>query len=252
MKLNILIAAMLFVIYCNACKQPYKVKSYSGENVSVDSSFTADSAMDSFIKPYKENIAAKMDRIIGVSEKELQAYKPESALSNFVSDVIQQKANEFLISNNADSLSLLTLMNVKGLRAPIPKGDISVRNIFELMPFENEIVILALSGDSIEAFFDYLGKIRGDGIAGASVRYSGTKTIEVLIDGKPMDRTKNYFLATSDYLANGGDYFGMIMNPIYRVSINCNLRDAIIERIEQKNSTGEMITAEVEGRIIFN
>ncbi len=242
----------VLIIGAISCNRPYKIKSFSGINISIDSNLNNDSLMNAEIIPYKKDIDAKMDRVIGESKGELLSYKPESPLSNFVADVIQTKARTYLKETKSDSLELITLVNVKGLRSPIPKGIVSVRNIFELMPFENEIVILALSGDSIISLFKFLGISEGDGIAGATVKYSERKMVELLIDGKPADKSRNYHLATSDYLANGGDHYKMIMDPIVKKVIGFKVREAIIENIEASYKKGISIAAEVEGRIIFN
>ncbi|GAF02490.1 5'-nucleotidase C-terminal domain-containing protein [Saccharicrinis fermentans] len=252
MKLHILCVALLSLFCFTFCKQAYTVKEYGGTNITIDSNFTPDSVMSSIIAPYKKGIDAKMDSVIGVSEKDLLAHKPESELSNFVSDVIQQKAREFLVLHNADSLRLMTLMNIKGIRAPIPRGEVTVRNIFELMPFENEIVILKLRGDSIKSLFDFLGKTNGDGIAGASVVYENHEVVQLMIGGEIVRDSHNYFLATSDYLANGGDHYGMIMRPLFMQAIGSKLREAIIESIQELHSRDKKIKAKIQGRIIFN
>ncbi len=253
MDLNKYILFIGLLIGLVACQQKeHKVTYQEGSNILIDATTATDSGMMEKVAPYKADIDAKMNTIIGRSKKELLADKPESPLSNFVSDVIQHQAQAYLIQHKMDSIPVVSLMNIKGLRAPIPLGDITIRNIFEVMPFENEIVLLALPGDSILSLFKYLGTSEGDGIAGASVVYDGTKLREVLLDNKAIDPKKNYFLATSDYLANGGDHYHMIMNASFKRKINMKLREAIIEEIQDLSDKDLDVDANVEGRIIFN
>ena len=242
----------ILIVGLLSCQQALKVKGFSGANITIDSCLTGDSAMTAEILPYKNDLDKKMNRVIGDSRQELLGYKPESPLSNFVSDIIQQRAFDFLKENNADSLKLVTLINVKGLRAPIPKGKVTVRNIFELMPFENEIVILKLPGDSILSLMNFLGVTEGDGLAGASVVFENNKTKKVTIGGEPLMKTENYYLATSDYLANGGDHYSLIMNPVLKQTVGIRVREAIIAYIEALNANSKKIGAAVEGRIVFN
>lgn len=242
---------VLAASYLN-CTQPYKSNSYKVTNITIDKDTSGDSAMQAEIEPYRKEIDAKMDKVIGQSEKQMLVHKPESPLSNFISDIIQNKVQQYLAVNNADTLPLLTLMNIKGIRSPIPQGEVTLRNIFELMPFENEIVILTLPGDSILSLFNFLGRTKGDGIAGASVIFKDSAVSEVLIGNKPLDISKSYILATSDYLADGGDYYQMIVNPLQRTNINLKLREAIIESIQEQNSKGNILKADIDGRIIFN
>lgn len=246
---------MLFLVVAISylsCTQPYKSNSYKVTNITIDKDIIADSIMQADIAPYRVEIDAKMDKAIGQSEKQMLSYKPESPLSNFISDIIQNKVQQYLKTNNADTLPLLTLMNIKGIRSPIPEGQVTLRNIFELMPFENEIVVLILPGDSILSLFQFLGRTKGDGIAGATVKYKDTNVTEIRIGDAELDSSKNYILATSDYLADGGDYYNMIVSPMHRTNINLKLREAIIESIQEQNSKGTILKANTDGRIVFN
>ncbi len=250
MKRNICALACLTVaLLISSCKQNTEVKTLLGENISIDSTIISDSAMTNKIIPYKSDVDKQMNKVIGYSEKELSAYPPESPLSDLVSDIIQAKAASFLKENKTDSLPLFTLMNIKGFRAPLPKGEIMIRNIFEIMPFENEIVILALNGDSIYSLFNYIAKTNGEGIAGATLVGENKTLKKVLINNKPLDTSKNYLLATSDYLANGGDYFTMITKPLKSENIGTKVREAIIEHIENLNQNKQPVVANVDGRI---
>lgn len=252
MKLLRLILLLLVAVSYLHCTQPYKVKNYKVTNITIDKDILDDSSMQADIEPYRNEIDAKMNKVIGQSAKQMLAFKPESPLSNFISDIIQNKAKQYLTNNQADTLPLLTLMNIKGIRSALPQGEVTLRNLFELMPFENEIVLLTLPGDSILSLFNLLGHTMGDGIAGATVIFKDTNVVGVLIGNKPLDVSKNYILATSDYLADGGDYYDMIKDPIHRTNINLKLREAIIESIQEQNNNGNILSAERDGRIIFN
>ncbi|WP_142534304.1 5'-nucleotidase C-terminal domain-containing protein [Saccharicrinis carchari] len=252
MNLTKLTLTILLPILYLGCAQPYKAKNYEVNNISIDDNITADSAMQSHIKPYRKEIDAKMDKAIGKSEKQMLVYKPESPLSNFISDIIQNRVDQYLRDTHADTLQLLTLMNIKGIRSPIPQGEVTVRNIFELMPFENEIVVLTLPGDSILSLFSFLGRTKGDGIAGATVKFQDSTVVEVFINNKALDVSKKYMLATSDYLADGGDHYQMITRPLHRENTNLKLREVIMHSIQEKNRAGEVLKAATDGRIVFN
>ncbi len=243
---------MLLVSLLTACKQNVDVKNISGRLVTIDSTMVDDTIIAGIVSPYREEIDKQMNRIIGISEKVLSPYYPESPLSNLVSDIIRKRALSYLKSNNADSLSLISLMNIKGLRATLPKGNITVRNIFEIMPFENQIVVLKLSGESVKSFFHYISTTNGEGISGARLVIKDKKAESIAIDGQAIDLNQNYYLATSDYLANGGDYFSMITNPIHSELIGCKIREAIIEYIEELNQNNINIVCNIDGRVIID
>ena len=226
-----------------------RLKNISGSLLDVDTTIVADTVLSKIIKPYREDIDKQMDRVIGYNMQELDSYFPESPLSNFVSDIIQERALNYLKSNNSDTLSLITLMNIRGLRASLPQGEISVRNIFEVMPFENQIVVLTLPGEDIEKLFKYISSTNGEGISGARIEIKEKKLKKLTIGGQPFDIDKNYFLATSDYLANGGDYFSMITNPVKREMIGCKIREAIIEYIEALSQEDQKVVCSIDGRV---
>ncbi len=240
---------LLWSILLLSCKQNVELKSTSGQLVLVDSTITADSTVANVITPFREEIDKQMSRTIGYSEAELDSYYPESPLSNFVSDIIQERALEYLKATSADTLPMISLMNIKGLRANLPKGEVTVRDIFEVMPFENQIVVLTISGENIKAFFDHISTTNGEGISGAQLVIKDRKVKNVTINHKALDVNKNYYLATSDYLANGGDYFSMITNPIKSQMVGCKIREAIIEHIEELNQNNIKVVSNIDGRI---
>ncbi len=248
LKSNLLVFLLGFIILVS-CKQNINIKNISGGLIGVDSAQIADTVLVKYIEPFREDIDKQMNRVIGYSDKELDAYFPESPLSNFVSDIIQEEALNYLKLQNADTLSLITLMNIRGLRASLPEGEILVRDIFEIMPFENQIVVLTLSGNSVEELFNHISATNGEGISGALLEIKDRKPQKLLIGGKPLDVNQNYYLATSDYLANGGDYFSMIVNPIKRELVGNKIREAIIEYIEELNRKGVKAVSEIDGRV---
>ncbi len=250
MKLNcrLYVFLLLFMLIAG-CKQKVNIKNISGGLLNVDSTLVADTLIADYIDPFSKDIDKQMNRIIGYSDKELVSYFPESPLSNFIADIIQERALVYLKANNAEPLPLITLMNIRGIRASLPKGDITVRNIFEIMPFENQIVVLTLPGKAIEEFFEHISATNGEGISGARLEIMDKKIKKLTIGGKPLDVNSNYYLATSDYLANGGDYFSMIVNPLHREMIGCKIREAIIQYIEGLTQKGEKAISDIDGRV---
>jgi len=252
MEKSLLFTVWIFlsVLLINCQSTPYTHQE-EGLNILVDSIYTPDSLMTQTIQPYKDKIDSVMNKVIGISEQQMLSYYPESPLSNFVTDVVQLKAEEYLKNNTSEKIPLLTLINMKGLRAPLPKGEITTRDIFQLMPFENEIVILKLPGKSILELFEYLALTNGEGISGARIVYANSKIKTLKINESDFDVNKEYYLATSDYVASGGDNFTMVTHPITTTAIGCKVREAITLYIEELNNTNKTIVSNKDGRIIF-
>ena len=75
------------------------------------------------------------------------------------------------------------------------------------------------------------------------------KGINIQIQGLPFDESKSYWLATSDYLANGGDGFEILTEIKDRVSSGVKFRDMFIDHLRLMGKKGVIIEAKIDGRI---
>jgi 2',3'-cyclic-nucleotide 2'-phosphodiesterase (5'-nucleotidase family) len=83
-----------------------------------------------------------------------------------------------------------------GLRTEIPAGSITVRNIYELMPFENELVILWIKGDKLIQLFQFFASVGGEGVSGIRMKVKNGKAVQILVGTIPIDPAKIYTVAT--------------------------------------------------------
>lgn len=145
----------------------------------------------------------------------------------------------------------LCLLNNGGLRATLPKGEITRGKIFELMPFENELVVLTLSGAQTKELFIVLAKFGGMPVSGINIGIADDRPDEVFINDIPFDSSKTYKVVTSDYLANGGGKLQFFNNPLKREDLGIKLRDAIIAYIIEEREKGNKLTSGYDGRIHY-
>ncbi len=241
-----------FFAFLLACKQhAYITKADTGVIV-LDSTIQRkqDSAALILIKPYKEKMDALMDGILAYSDQIMLKDNPEGVLNNFVADLVLQKANEFYKPQDEMKIDLC-LLNNGGMRGALPKGAITLKNIYELMPFENTIVIITLSGDKALQMFNYIAKAGGEPISGFTMGIKDTTAVNIFINGKPFDISKNYKVVTSDYSANGGDRMIFFNNPVKREDLTLKLRDAIIEYVKAENTKSNTLKAKLDKRIYY-
>jgi 2',3'-cyclic-nucleotide 2'-phosphodiesterase (5'-nucleotidase family) len=142
-------------------------------------------------------------------------------------------------------------VNYGGLRASLPQGNITIGNVFELMPFENEVVLIKVSGMSIRMMADKIAERGGEGISGIILGIREFKVSSLQIGGKPVERDSDYWLVTSDYIANGGDQMSMFKNSIERINTKLKLRDVLIQTLSDRYKKEGMISVKEDGRI-FN
>ena len=239
---------ILSILMLVACKVK-QVSNFEGENISVSDSINESHDLDEMIAPYKVEMESKMNKVIGHSNYQLTNYAPESPLGNFVSDVVFQSAFQYSIDNKDVSFqkwNTMCLINFGGLRAPINEGDITIREIYELMPFDNEIVIVSLSPSQVTEMLNYLFVKNGQPISnGKAILSSNNK--KLIIGGKAYNFEKNINIITSDYLAKGGDKMNFLKSS-QMIQTGILMRDALLDYVIKEK---EIPNFEIEDRIFF-
>lgn len=242
---------LLFQLGCAGPPAPLQVEpggfEASGASVSfteVGSLLSDDPILEEMVAPFRTRMGEEIREVIGETTGMLSKAQPEGTLGNFAADAMLWAANQ------ADTGTVaMALTNNGGLRVPIGEGPISVGQIFELMPFENMLSILTLSGTQVEELCNQLAEKRGEPISGFSFNIAtqaGERSAEkILIGGQPIDGAREYRLVTNDYMANGGDSFEVLETPISREDLPVLLRDAFINYIRELGT----IRPRLEGRI---
>ena len=239
------LSAFVFVILFYACKPSYQIKLESSHSELVNTN--ADSAAQSLIYPYKNQMKDVMDEVIAFSEVAMTKNQPEGVLGNFVADCLFEMGKNALgkDSGRIDAV----LLNNGGLRASLPQGEIKMSNVYELMPFDNELKIVELSGDQCEKMLAFIAGKGGVPVSNLRMKIVKGKAVDVFINGKAFDKNKSYTILSSDYLINGGDKMDFFINPIKAQELNLLIRDAIISYLRKMKKENKKIQPKVDGRI---
>lgn len=249
MRIKIIPVAFLAILLFS-CKQPYYVTQVSGTIVKMDSTFDIqpDRKMQALVQSYKTVLDREMDEIIGYSAQYMDYKRPESLLTNLTSDVMKAYGDEHL-PNGAD----VGVMNVHGHRATLPKGEITMGNLYEIYSFDNAITFLELRGSDLKKIFDAYARIGGAGISSnVKLVTEGGKVKSVSIDGRPILDDKVYHIVTLDYLAEGNDNMSAFRNALLRVDTGVTLRDVMIGYVREQTRRGNEIVSTLDGRIVIN
>jgi 2',3'-cyclic-nucleotide 2'-phosphodiesterase (5'-nucleotidase family) len=153
-----------------------------------------------------------------------------STLSNMFADATYEMSNPVFNKMSGKNIDIV-LLNNGGIRSIISKGNISEKTAFELMPFENSIVVLELSGLSIIKMIDYLRKVKlQHPISGLQITLNNDYSVnEVKINGVSIENEKKYYVATTDYLLEGGDKMYFLAETTKTTDINYKMRDILID-----------------------
>jgi 2',3'-cyclic-nucleotide 2'-phosphodiesterase (5'-nucleotidase family) len=249
--MNKFVNCILFLLFfLAACATPARLdhvekKQYAfspKDYASVDSSVLLS------INPYKSKLDAEVNILIGRTAKAITKDQPEGLLGNFVADLSLEESRKHFYPADNKNIDFCFLNN-GGLRASLPEGEITKRNVFEVMPFENELIVLTVTGSEVKQLLNYIVSKNGIPVSGLQMKIKDKEAKEVLIGKAPFDSTKTYKVVTSDYLANGGDNLSFLAEIKQREYVNLKIRDAMIEFIQQLTSEGKIIDPKLDGRI---
>ena len=235
-----------------SCNRHLVVREVNTKNIEIDSTTgEPDSVLESMVKPYRDSIEHDMSTLVAISSTPLVKGKPESKLTNLISDIILDSGIAYCQEQNLNIRPDAAYVNIGGLRASLPQGKISVEQIFELMPFENEIVLIKISGRSFVLMAEKIADRGGEGVAGMKIGIRNLKISSLTMGEKPIDPDAFYWLATNDYVANGGDQMEMFLNPVERINTRLKIRDILIQSLADRYKKDGIIDVKEDGRI-FN
>ena len=199
------------------------------------------------IKPFGVELNKTMGKVIGFANVSMYKKQPESILGNFMADCIQKMgAQKFNLTVD------IGFMNQGGIRAGLNKGNITVGNVYELMPFDNVIVIQELSGTVLEKFIQLIAADGGWPIsAGSSFTLKDKKAVDIIINGKPIDLKAKYITSNTDYIVNGGSNSIMLKGIPFQ-NKGYLLRDALIDYINDLTKQGKPVDGKLENRVRLN
>lgn len=224
-----------------ACHKGLQPASLAYQHYNISPQQKTDSQMMQLIRPYHDSVVSSMSEVVGTAAATLEKKQPSGSLGNFMADaVLAMSALKF--ETGVD----MAIINYGGIRsAELVKGDVTRGKVFELMPFDNLLVLQKLTGQQVQQLFDYLAARGGWPIAGATFTIKDKKATDVLIGGKPLENDKVYTLANSDYVANGGDD-AFFLKPIPQINRGYLVRDALMDYIQ---GLKKPIAANTENRI---
>jgi 2',3'-cyclic-nucleotide 2'-phosphodiesterase/3'-nucleotidase len=188
--------------------------------------------VEKIVNQARAQIAPLKDVSIGYAVKPLPHNRYElSPLGQWTTDVMRKAVK-------AD----IAVQNGGGLRTGISAGVVTVGTLYEVLPFDNNIYLLQMTGSQIKAVLEYgidnktFGMVQ---FSGLKVEYDGgrpegQRIVSVyLSDGTELDYTKIYSVATNDFLVAGGDGFNMFKEAVRAEDTYILLRDALAEALRK-------------------
>jgi len=244
---------------CQATPAPAKSASPQKVNerasrLEVDASVPADKDVEKLLAPYSEKVN-ELSKVIGRLAGDLDKKGVGGgSLGNFVTNGMRAQAQAKL-----GKPVTLAIMNVGGLRKNvITAGELRASDIFELLPFENALVALDVTGAQLAKILEVVTK---DAQAGARIQFKwNDRNRAEFISGKLIDANgkeqeidpdKIYTIVTIDYLLRvGGGAYAILQEAKSRAPLNVTLRDSIMNYVKSETAAGRPVHSAVDDRFV--
>jgi 2',3'-cyclic-nucleotide 2'-phosphodiesterase (5'-nucleotidase family) len=197
-----------------------------GKSLPISSQYSNSKSVDSIVSPYKIALDQEMNQVVAVAEVDFINQRPNGNLGFLVADILLERGKKEL-----DAAPVICLLNTGGLRAPISKGNVTLGDVFKLMPFDNQLLLVKMPAAAIDDIQNYLKQSGGEPISGFCIQDGNIRSA----DKEAWKRT-DFWVVTSDYLMNGGDNMQFFQQKLTVINPTILLRDALLEGIKNRKN----------------
>ena len=236
---------LLITIGLCACHQPYYIQQRNSQVYEINDSSKVDANLLAMLAPYKLGVDTQMQVIIAHTDIPLTKAQPECLLGNFIADA------QLVAAKKVDPKVVLSVSNYGGIRIPyIAPGTITRGKMYELMPFDNTLTIVEITGADIKKFCNHMAKAKGWPVSGLTFTIKDKEATDVLVNGAVPNDHVYYKIAVSDYVAKGGDNCDFLI-PLRKRNTSIFIRDAMIEYAANLEAQGKPLHPQIENRVQY-
>lgn len=241
-----IIILSLLIFTGASCHTSYRVQSLQYKEYHITAEQPKSAAMKTMLQPYNDSVWSSMNGVIATADIALEKKQAGGSLGNFMADAY------FVMAKEKYNLPIdIAFMNYGGIRlAQLPAGPVTRGKIYELMPFDNMIVIQRMKGSQLMELLNHIASRGGWPVAGMTLQMVDKKAVNVVIGGQPLDLSKTYITANSDFVANGGDDCFMLRS-IPQERYGYLMRDALFDYITKLKKQGKNIPADEKPRMVY-
>ncbi|WP_055443538.1 5'-nucleotidase C-terminal domain-containing protein [Lacinutrix himadriensis] len=225
---------IVFALCIYSCKQEnLSLTKIEGKQININDSLEINQEIEDFVKPYRDHVNKNLDSVISYAVDTYSKSDGDynTAIGNLFADAVIEASSKVLQKRTGHDVDMV-LLNHGGIRAIISKGDITTRTAYEIMPFENSLVVAEMKGKTIQdSLIKYLSKAkRAHPIAGLKLTLDKDfNAIKASINNQPIEADKTYYVATNDYLYHGGDRMTFFQTNDSLHVLNYKVRNALLD-----------------------
>ena len=232
--------AIFFAISCNTSYQAENVQ-YSSYRIQQHNE--GSKSLATIVMPYSDSVNKLMNVVLGYNEAQLEKKKQGNTLGFFMTDAYLEMAIQ-----KVDPKVDAAFMNSGGIRLPeMAAGPITQGKIFELMPFDNLMVLLKVKGSLLKQYLDTLAANEGVIESGITMQIVNKTVQQVMVGGKSLDLNADYTIVHSDYVAMNSN----LLKNITSSSNGYLLRDALLNYVKFIQSQNNKVAVSNKDRINY-
>ena len=246
---KILSLILLIITTTLLCPAQSKVVGYELKKVNGNCNTYDNPQLKKELQKSKKKLEKKINVVIGYCPETMVSEMPQSPLSNFLTDILVEIANEYCQKKHKEAVDF-SLLNFGGIRSSLKAGNITIGNIFEIAPFENSLVIVDIKGSEVRKIFQRFKVKKCEPYSQqVSIQYAGDYFYKALINGQEIDNNKTYRMVTLDFILTGGDD---ILKDIETGDVEYTgivVRNAYINHIKKMTAEGKNVTGKNDKRM---
>ncbi len=236
------------IISCKSTSS-YQTTKIEGKKIGVTNEKGENKEIADYVKPYSDNINKDLNNVLAYCTETQDKSKGtwQSNIGNLLAEITFELGNPVFQKRENKTIDVC-LLNHGGIRAVIPKGDITTRTAFEVMPFENSLIIVGLTGKEIKTLAEYIIKEKKPHPLYGMKIYIDKNTLainKIEINDKPLDENQLYYVGTSDYLANGGDNMTFFKESKIKFDMEYKLRNMMIDYFKKVDTIPNITTEKI-------
>ena len=251
MKVILQILSLLLLTVSLSCSKKLQVGALEAENIQVrsdhnDADYSLEyELLDSIVTPFRDSMNESMNEVLALAAVTMDMDQPESLLGNMVADLMVEEFEE------ATGITVdLAMTNAGGLRiSALDSGEITRGEIYELMPFDNTMVMATVDSAQLTQLVEHSLRFGGWPVSKEIQIIQEAENVSILIGGKPITQQEQYRVLVNNYMASGGSNCGFI-RQWEKKEYPFLLRDMIIEYLIEEQESGNRIRSELSSRVV--
>ncbi|WP_320814993.1 5'-nucleotidase [Flavobacterium sp.] len=243
----VILLTLSMLLACSSKK--YNNYQTSAALLNINDTILLDSKIQKFVNPFKEHINRDLDSVLAYNPITQDKSKGqwETNIGNLFSNVTLELTRPIFKKRENKTIDFC-LLNHGGIRAIIPAGNVTSRTAYEIMPFENSVVVIGLTGKEVLELANYvLTEKKPHPLEGIVIKVNEdySKVLSIKINNIDLDENKIYYVATSDYLGNGGDNMIFFKNSTIKYDLDYKLRNLFIDYFKKVDTIPNITTKHI-------